>query len=598
MSTATLETVAPIFRSYEAVIDEVRNNERAIIAKINTGDVDRYRTVISPHGIDLSAYRSNPVVLHEHGQDPRRGTLPIGRNEWIRIDGKGRGSLIAKTIFRNDEYSSILYDAYASGEMRGWSVRVLPKDFSPPNPDEIRAWPELARDCSIVYRTGELLEYSSTAIPGNNKCLSMLVSRGFWVPPEAKAILEGRAMTESNGLSTGGALVKPSMVGEGKPKGKSQVLMPSATATETVIDPDEETGDEDHSQDETFELAEDGTMITPEEFSGDPSKEFRPNSGQVDPEEEECDVSTRAIDTEDQTNEDIRPAEEEPDDGSTTPVPPRQDKMPQAPGSPKSRFGTPGPGQPGIRPSPKLDQGERTIKNEGGKWVVYSEKGKRLSKPYASKAQAAKRLREIEYFKHQDRAYDYPIGVKPDASVGPRPAPDPRVEDKPKESPKSSTSREFKGKKLYVRKRKGEWIVVGDTGKVHGKFESREDALKQIGAIQHELKQDYDKKHGKKPIPDKRSSPRRDLDMSPNGYRIDSDGTSWFVRRADGHLIVAYPDVKLANDFIAAQKRGSFDFASGHVRTINELRTTATQLEKKLIGQAEFWLLGKVPCKD
>lgn len=34
-----------------------------------------------------------------------------------------------------------------------------------------------------------------------------------------------------------------------------------------------------------------------------------------------------------------------------------------------------------------------------GKFVVMSKKGKRLSKPSSRKA-AAKRLREIEYFKH------------------------------------------------------------------------------------------------------------------------------------------------------------------------------------------------------
>ena len=34
-------------------------------------------------------------------------------------------------------------------------------------------------------------------------------------------------------------------------------------------------------------------------------------------------------------------------------------------------------------------------------YVVYSEKGKRLSKPYKTKAQAEKRLGQIEYFKHK-----------------------------------------------------------------------------------------------------------------------------------------------------------------------------------------------------
>jgi len=39
------------------------------------------------------------------------------------------------------------------------------------------------------------------------------------------------------------------------------------------------------------------------------------------------------------------------------------------------------------------------IKRTKAGWVVFSEKGKRLSKPYKTKAQAIKRLRQIEFFK-------------------------------------------------------------------------------------------------------------------------------------------------------------------------------------------------------
>jgi len=39
-------------------------------------------------------------------------------------------------------------------------------------------------------------------------------------------------------------------------------------------------------------------------------------------------------------------------------------------------------------------------KTSGGKYVVVSRKGKRLSKP-TSKARARKRLAQVEYFKHR-----------------------------------------------------------------------------------------------------------------------------------------------------------------------------------------------------
>lgn len=43
------------------------------------------------------------------------------------------------------------------------------------------------------------------------------------------------------------------------------------------------------------------------------------------------------------------------------------------------------------------------IRKIGKGYVVFSEDGKRLSKPYPSKSEAEKRLREIEMFKRKDK---------------------------------------------------------------------------------------------------------------------------------------------------------------------------------------------------
>ena len=42
------------------------------------------------------------------------------------------------------------------------------------------------------------------------------------------------------------------------------------------------------------------------------------------------------------------------------------------------------------------------VRKKNGKWYVYSHKGKKLGGPYASRAEAVKRLRQIEYHKRRN----------------------------------------------------------------------------------------------------------------------------------------------------------------------------------------------------
>lgn len=46
------------------------------------------------------------------------------------------------------------------------------------------------------------------------------------------------------------------------------------------------------------------------------------------------------------------------------------------------------------------------IKRTDG-WTVYSEKGKRLSKPYQTKRQAIRRIKQIEFFKRRPKGSGY-----------------------------------------------------------------------------------------------------------------------------------------------------------------------------------------------
>jgi hypothetical protein len=180
--------VEPVIRAYIARVntDDVNVKKRSVVAKINTAALDRFRTVIEPKGVDLSNYNQNRVVLWEHGMDPTRGAMPVGRNSWIRpAIGPHGPELIAETHFhskesgKGDDFTEQLFECYRSGDLKGFSVRVVPTgNCSPPTSEEIRNRPELA-DCYMCYRSTELAEYSCVSCPGNQECLTVNEARSI-----------------------------------------------------------------------------------------------------------------------------------------------------------------------------------------------------------------------------------------------------------------------------------------------------------------------------------------------------------------------------------------------------------------------------------
>lgn len=187
-----------VTRAFTAQVDDVNASERSIVAKISTGAIDRYNTVFDVKGFSLESYNQNRVVLFEHGRDPLRGSMPIGKNLWIKAAGIGANSkLIAKTQFKKDDFSQQLYEAYRDGDMRGWSISAIPSDYGPPTKEEIRNRPELA-NVSNIYRSVDLCEYSAVSVPGNPDCLtsdelrsaSRVIARGIPVPEDVKPLVE------------------------------------------------------------------------------------------------------------------------------------------------------------------------------------------------------------------------------------------------------------------------------------------------------------------------------------------------------------------------------------------------------------------------
>ncbi len=218
-----------VVRAYDAQVADVNKEDMSLVVRINTAGVDRYKTVIDPHGAKLENYRKNPVVLWEHAKDPRRFTDPIARNQWVRTDGGQRPtSLLAKPQFLQDDFSRQRWEWYRDGVLNAFSVNILPVDgsSSPPTKEETRARPEW-EDAHTIYREWDLAEYSGTTVPGNADALVAdraaqlmdLVHRSLlWLPDEVKELVEAKARTTTDSMgggAGGGIAVARKIVEEG-----------------------------------------------------------------------------------------------------------------------------------------------------------------------------------------------------------------------------------------------------------------------------------------------------------------------------------------------------------------------------------------------
>lgn len=151
---------------------EVNESERTITAYITTEAIDRDREVVLAAGADLDNYRKNPVVLWGHDY---HGT-PVGKNLWIRSDGRG---LLAKTQYATTPKAEEIWQLRKGGFLKGYSIGFIPKQgktadglpyYGPPVEKELKVNPHW-KDASNVVRGWEMVEYSDAPVPCNPEAL-------------------------------------------------------------------------------------------------------------------------------------------------------------------------------------------------------------------------------------------------------------------------------------------------------------------------------------------------------------------------------------------------------------------------------------------
>lgn len=141
-----------------------KNDDRRLLATINTKSMDRYDTVILPEGVDLTNYRNNPVVLFNHKPDE-----VIGKSRVNFRNGELQAEMDDEDWAGTDEAKKVR-SLVSGGFINAVSIRFLPlkaveKLIDPAG--DANDW----RNRYTEYQEWELLEWSFVTIPGNTDAL-------------------------------------------------------------------------------------------------------------------------------------------------------------------------------------------------------------------------------------------------------------------------------------------------------------------------------------------------------------------------------------------------------------------------------------------
>lgn len=190
-----MERPALLIRSAQAEVVHSDAAKREIVAVVATDTLDARKVVVDPRGLDLRAFERNSVVLWDHGKDPTRGAIPIGKSlkTWIDEDG-GVTRLMALVKFCRDTYSMSIFDMHAEGKLSQWDIQVLPEHSatSAPTERELRVRPGL-KGCKLLCRAGELASISAVPYSSGRGTETVSVERSL----REQIQDEYRAMTDS-----------------------------------------------------------------------------------------------------------------------------------------------------------------------------------------------------------------------------------------------------------------------------------------------------------------------------------------------------------------------------------------------------------------
>jgi len=165
-------------------------SERRLRVTMTTDVRDRHGDVLEPGGAHIASYLKNPVVLWAHDYK----ALPIGRCESVAREGT---SLKAELVFAPTDFGREVYDLYAKGFLRAWSVGFLPLEWDVIQNDD-------GKFSGYHVRSWELIELSAVPVPANAEALTDALCKGVVRQPALVEALSRAVTSEADGPSPSG----------------------------------------------------------------------------------------------------------------------------------------------------------------------------------------------------------------------------------------------------------------------------------------------------------------------------------------------------------------------------------------------------------
>jgi hypothetical protein len=103
-------------------------DQRQVKVICSTGKPDRSGDIVVQQGIDLGAYRKNPIVLWNHSAD-----VPIASSVEIEVKDNQLQATVQFPPEGEDEDSDWVYGKIKAGIVNATSIGFIPKDYEPLN---------------------------------------------------------------------------------------------------------------------------------------------------------------------------------------------------------------------------------------------------------------------------------------------------------------------------------------------------------------------------------------------------------------------------------------------------------------------------------